>query len=355
MKKLLFILTVLLVLFAVSSCAQQETPTLEAAFPTAESVNGKIGTLGEVTDIQSAAFVIEIFEDYQSLPDFEQRKVVGIENVIGSLETALSFFDKDAMTIKVMSFNILCSDLTEDRMQRVIDTIRTESPDVVGLQEGTDLLCRRIIKALGDEYEMLGHGREAKKDGENNNILYRKDAFELIESQTYWLTDTPEVFSKHPESNCYRIFTYQLLRRKSDGQVFLHVNTHFDHVGANARIEQANILTDWIEKTYKNQFPVAITGDFNCAADTVEYQTIIDAGYRVSNTYGESTRTFHGFNEDWGTIIDFCFVNELFPVVSYKVCDAKQDGQWISDHNAIVTELLLFPTSDSIEIPEETD
>ena len=29
------------------------------------------------------------------------------------------------------------------------------------------------------------------------------------------------------------------------------------------------------------------------------------------------------------------------------------DGEWISDHNAIVAEVLLIPTYDSIEIPAE--
>ena len=354
MKKLMFITTIILILAIFTSCQQQEPVTLELPFPTAESVNAMIESLGEVNDVESAAMVSRIIEDYQLLEESNQTKISDIQKVFDSIETASTFFEKEDMVLKVMSFNILCSDLTEDRMQRVVEQIRAESPDVVGMQEGTDKLCQRIIKELGDEYEMLGHGRESKSDGENNNILYKKSAFNLIESHTYWITETPEVYSKHPESACYRIFTYQLLERKSDGQVFLHVNTHFDHIGENARIEQAKILTAWIEKTFRNQFPVVITGDFNCSAETTEYQTIIAADYRATTSLGESKRTYQGCIDDWaGTVIDFIFVNDLFVPVSYKVCPEKIDGKWISDHNAIVSEVLLLPAYDSIEIPAE--
>ena len=101
----------------------------------------------------------------------------------------------------------------------------------------------------------------------------------------------------------------------------------------------------------KNFDCTVITGDFNCLANTTEYQTIIDADYRVTNTFGENVRTYQGYNDNGGSIIDFCFVNDLFPIVSYKVCEEKTDGEWISDHNAIVSELILLPTYDSIDIP----
>lgn len=62
---------------------------------------------------------------------------------------------------------------------------------------------------------------------------------------------------------------------------------------------------------------------------------------------GESTETLQGFGEK-SAIIDFTFVNSYFPVTSYKVCEPKIDGEWVSDHNAIVSELILYPTSKSL-------
>ncbi|MBQ2915842.1 MAG: endonuclease/exonuclease/phosphatase family protein [Clostridia bacterium] len=243
--------------------------------------------------------------------------------------------------IKVMSFNISCGEPSEERHNRIIERIKGEAPDVIGLQEGIDLSCERITKALGDTYTMLGHGREENSDGENTNIMFRKDKFELLESKTFWITDTPEVFSKHPESCCPRIYTYQLLKTKENGQIFLHVNTHFDHIGVNARIAQAKILTSWIEKTFGDKYPVFITGDFNCTSDSEEYNVIINAGYTVTNVTGENTYTFNGYGES-EIIIDFCFINDKIKPVSYHVCDGKINGEWVSDHNAIVSEISII-------------
>ena len=240
-----------------------------------------------------------------------------------------------------MSFNISCGEILEERHNRIIERIKGEAPDIVGLQEGIDISCERIIKALGDDYKMLGHGREEHCDGENNNVMFRTDKFELLESKTFWITDTPDAYSKHPESECYRICTYQLLKIKESEQIILHVNTHFDHIGVNARIAQAKILTGWIEKNFGNKYPVLITGDFNCTAESEEYRTIINAGYSVTNIAGENVNTFNGYGET-ELLIDFCFINDKITPVSYHVCDGKLDDDWVSDHNAIVSEI-SFP------------
>lgn len=350
-KALLFALTVIATLILFTGCA--ETATIEPIFPTLDGINADIAALGEITNLESAAKVSKILEDYQFLDSVSQSKVTDIQKVIDSVETAVTFFEEDDMKLKVMSFNIRYGEFTEDRIDRVIALIEKEAPDIIGVQEATVEWVAVLKERLGEEYEVLGHGREEKLDGESNNALYKKDKFELIESDTKWLTDTPDVWSRHPESACYRIFTYQLLERKSDGQIFLHINTHFDHVGVNARIAQAQILTAWIEETFGNRYPVTITGDFNCTADTEEFNTIINEGFRITSAYGENVRTFNGYSDNGGSIIDFCFVNDIFPVVSYKVCEEKADGEWISDHNAIVSELLLLPAYDSIEFPEE--
>ncbi|MBQ2915841.1 MAG: endonuclease/exonuclease/phosphatase family protein [Clostridia bacterium] len=353
MKKLMFITTIILTLAIFTSCQQQEPVTLEPPFPTAESVNAMIESLGEVNDVESAAMVSKTLENYQALDSVSQTKVTDIQRVFDLSKTAAEFFPVEDSTLKVMSFNIRYNEFTEDRIDRVISLILQESPDIIGLQESTVEWVAVLNERLSDKYGILGHGREKKLDGESNNALYKKDKFDLLESDTLWLTDTPDVCSRHPESACYRILTYQFLERKTDGKRFLHVNTHLDHVSEAARVSQAQILTSWIKDNFNSSVPTVLTGDFNCGSETKEYQTIIDADYSVTNIYGESVRTYQGYSETGGAVIDFIFVNEMFPAISYKVCPEKMDGQWISDHNAIVSELLLLPAYDSIEIPTE--
>ena len=346
-------LFIVMVLALFTGCSQQSPAYIDPIFPSVEYVNSLVDSLGEVNDIKSAALVSKIIEEYQFLDDVSKSKINDIQRIFDSIEVATTFLTENDITLKVMSFNIRYGEFTEDRIERVINLILKEEPDVIGLQEVTDQ-WRKILKArLSDKYEFLGHGRNEDLSGEGSCVLHKKDSFKLIDSRTLWLTDTPEVWSKHPESSHARILTFQLLERKSDGQIFLHVNTHLDHIGEEARIAQAQMITSWINDTFSKQYPTVITGDFNCLANTTEYQTIIDADYRVTNTFGENVRTYQGYNDNGGSIIDFCFVNDLFPIVSYKVCEEKTDGEWISDHNAIVSELILLPTYDSIDIPTE--
>ncbi|MBQ2881877.1 MAG: endonuclease/exonuclease/phosphatase family protein [Clostridia bacterium] len=353
MKKIILsVLCIIFILSVFTSCSKNEA-YIEPIFPTVESVNATIDILDEVNDIKSAALVSEILEDYRFLSNTSKAKVKDIQRVIDSIETATTYLEDGK--ISVMSFNVRYAEFTPDRIDRVVNLILQEYPDVVGMQEVTDEWKKVLGRRLAGKYEILGHGRDEDKTGEAVCILYKTESFNLLESNTLWLTDTPEVYSKHPDSNQERIFTYQLLERKTDGQIFLHVNMHLDHKGETARVYQSQIVTSWIEETFGHQYPTVLTGDFNDYQDSEPLKTFFDAEYEVMNAYGENVRTFQGYNDDpnAGGIIDFIFINDFFVPVSYKVCPEKMDGEWISDHNAIVSELLLIPTYDSIEIPTE--
>lgn len=66
-------------------------------------------------------------------------------------------------------------------------------------------MCAALKAALGDEYGMTGSGREKDGTGEINNVIYKKSAFELLESGTVWLTDTPKKYSALDGSNLPKI------------------------------------------------------------------------------------------------------------------------------------------------------
>ena len=359
MKKAVLLPIIIIILIMCASCAKEELTPPQPPFPTVESVNSLIESVGEITDIYSAAHVSKIIEEYQFLDELSQAKVTDIQRIIDSVRTASSFFEEDDMKIKVMSFNIRYGEWGIGRQDRVLALIEQESPDIFGVQEANEawvsLIHSRFDKS--EKYAFLGTGREGRGNGEHNFVFYRKDKFNLLESNTLWLTDTPEVMSKHPESDCFRIMTYQVLERKSDGQVFIHINTHLDHVGVAARISQTQMITKWVEENYGNQFPVVITGDFNAPETTEEIQIFFKAGFENVNRDKITTRTFNAYDDSGagGSLIDFILINDLYTDISYKVCAEKMDGEWISDHNAIVAELLVLPTYSSIELPEETE
>ena len=259
----------------------------------------------------------------------------------------------------VMSFNVYVSSFNSARTQRVLDTILENAPSAFGVQEASVAWMNALNNGLGDIYATVGVGRDGVGVGEHSAIFYRKDQFTLIESGTKWLSYTPDVVaSKLSQANYPRIMTYAVLERNCDGVQFLYVNTHLDHDGKNGieggekvRQEQIEILIAEINKL--GNYPTIVTGDFNVTQEASAYTTMIANGFidasRVSKA-GERKPTYNGMDDQYaGVTIDYIFVSGslLYSVDTYKVCPAKRNDEWISDHNAIVATITLpIPTNE---------
>ena len=272
----------------------------------------------------------------------------------------------------VMSFNVYVSSFNNQRTQRVVDTILENTPSVFGVQEASDGWMSALESKLADSYASVGVGRDAYGYGEHSAIFYRTDKFTFIEGGTKWLSDTPDKAASYyyytdPETgithyaNFPRIMTYVVLERKSDGVRFLYVNTHLDHNGDNSqevaekvRQGQIEILISQIKATCEafGNLPTIVTGDFNVTPVASAYTTMIGAGFLDSSKVAKQSEikpTYNGMNDSYeGAIIDYIFVSpELANVVdTYTVCPAKRNGQWISDHNAIIATITL-PTPEA--------
>lgn len=242
----------------------------------------------------------------------------------------------DAM--KAMSFNVLYKD-PDTRAQRVADIIRKYSPDTFGVQEASPAWMTKLRSSFREEYDSVGFGRDGGNQGEYNAIFYKKDVFDLIDSGTRYLSDTPERKSKVPESSLNRIFTYALLETRSDGERILFVNTHFDHTSDVARTKQAKILADFLSEN--DDYPIILSGDFNTASGSAAYEEILDGGVENSMELAgtkETGATYTNYGKS-KSVIDFIFVTEAdICVENYRVCGEKIDGEYPSDHHPVLIE-----------------
>ena len=93
------------------------------------------------------------------------------------------------------------------------------------------------LKARLPEYAEVGVGREdGKTQGEYAPLFYKKTVL------NYWTT-IPSGCHNTPDSvgfigwdgACTRIATWAKLKDKTNGKIFMAINTHFDHVGTEAR------------------------------------------------------------------------------------------------------------------------
>ena len=117
-----------------------------------------------------------------------------------------------------MSFNIRYGTANDvryrwpRRREFLIDVMREQNADVVGLQEALDFQIDEIVAAL-PFYGVIGVGRDdGARKGEYSAILFRRDRFQVSDAGTFWFSDTPDVVaSKSWGNNITRICTWARL------------------------------------------------------------------------------------------------------------------------------------------------
>lgn len=246
--------------------------------------------------------------------------------------------------MKAMSFNIFCNNMNSTRIDRVITMMRTYTPDTIGIQEATNQWINLLNSNVGNVYAIVGCGRDGGTNGEYSAVMYNKHIFNLIDSGTKWLSDTPDSVSKYSESSYNRIFTYALLERKDDGRRMLVINTHLDHPnGASAlRAKQYRVIQSFIN-TY-GDYPTLLTGDFNDTPGTQVYNSVVGSGFldsakNASTRYEASTFTNYGADS---RVLDYAFFSAGdYDLKYYKVCNEKINGDFPSDHHPVYTRYIL--------------
>lgn len=235
------------------------------------------------------------------------------------------------------------------RKDTVAGFIKAQDMDIVGMQE---VLHNQLedLKARLPEYAEVGVGREdGKTQGEYSPLFYKKDRFEVLDSNTFWLSQYPDSIGFIGwDGACTRIATWAKLKDKKSGKIFMAVNTHFDHVGVEARRKGALLIIEKIKEIVGDQ-PAVLTGDFNVNDASEAYQTIttnefvLKDAHKIAGKQEGVNYTFHNYGRvpaDSREKIDFVFVTPQIKVESsYIPQEAEQGGQFLSDHNPEVVHL----------------
>jgi len=249
-----------------------------------------------------------------------------------------------------MSFNILCSKFTPERIELVLKMVEKYAPDTIGFQEPTVKWMETLNERLGDRYAFVGVGRNADGGGEASPVFFRKSRFELLDSGTEWMTSTPDVpGSKIEESSLPRVYSYALLRERETGKELVHINTHLEHTTEEARRIQAGYLVDFIGRYLKEKNAhCVLTGDFNCQSNAESYAVVKTSGLNNATEAAERSEpapTFHGFGKVAVTI-DYIFTSPEIKVEFCRVCDetfTDENGEiaYPSDHNPVIADCVI--------------
>jgi endonuclease/exonuclease/phosphatase family metal-dependent hydrolase len=219
--------------------------------------------------------------------------------------------------------------------------IKFYEPAIFGVQEAMPNQMKEMDSLVVD-YSFVGVGRDDGKDsGEYSAIFYKKEKFNIIQSNTFWLSQTPEKVGMGWDAVCNRVCTYALLEDKNSGNVFWVFNTHFDHVGTEARKNSATLILKKIKELNPKDYPVILTGDFNMDPDHESIEliknTLKDSKEIAKISFGPEG-TFNGFHFDKSVTrrIDYAFVSKDIVVDKYAVLSDNWDLKYPSDHLPLI-------------------
>ncbi|MBR6832481.1 MAG: endonuclease/exonuclease/phosphatase family protein [Fibrobacter sp.] len=228
-----------------------------------------------------------------------------------------------------------------ERVPYTVEFIEMMDNDVIGMQEATLIQIDSMLNRM-PQYHYVGKAsRDGKKSGNYNPIFYKHEKLDLVDSRTFWLSETPNKPSMGWDTDSKRVCTWALFREKDSGITFAVYNTHLDHIGRNARINGAKLILDSL--AYHSKVPVFLMGDFNSEKDSEVYNLVNNSGF-VKDSYGAAHKkfssggTFNAFDTDKEPrkIIDFVFVNEMVEVMRYGVLNnfywKSGKPRYYSDH-----------------------
>jgi endonuclease/exonuclease/phosphatase family metal-dependent hydrolase len=259
----------------------------------------------------------------------------------------------DAQSLKVMSYNIRYDNPGDsinawpNRIEKVASLLRKYDADIIGIQEALHHQLEDLIRVLPD-YSYAGVGRDdGKEKGEYAAVLYRNSRFGLLEKNTRWLSETPDVpGSKSWDAAITRIVTITKFYDKDTKREFMIFNTHFDHVGVQARLNSASYLMAAVAGARaETKIPVVVVGDFNCERSETAYAALAENG-ELTDTKppNDQTGTFCGFKV--GAIeckaIDYIFHTPEWTLKNYFVLNDNDGTYYPSDHLPVVVELELI-------------
>jgi endonuclease/exonuclease/phosphatase family metal-dependent hydrolase len=238
----------------------------------------------------------------------------------------------------------------EERVPLIRTLLEREAPDIIGTQECFYSQVKDMLSILPG-YDWLGLGRKGGSGGEFMAIFFRKDRFEILEYDHYWLSDTPSVIGSTTWGHkAPRMVTWgRFLDLRTERQFYL-CNTHLDHVSAEARVKAAELI---VEKAslLDPELPIVITGDFNIGASSAPHDVFFQKG-GFTDTWdsakvrqGEGIGTFNDFKDplgrgvDWR--IDWILTRGAVEVDRIQIVDDHDNGRFPSDHYPLLADLRM--------------
>lgn len=254
-------------------------------------------------------------------------------------------------TTSVMTYNIRYDTQNDGenwwkkRKSVIVDLIQNYQPEIFGTQEGKLHQIHYLDSCL-TKHSYIGVGRDdGKLKGEFSAIFYDSTKYTVSQENTFWLSEDSNNISVGWDASMERICTYGLFKNKISGKELWVFNTHYDHIGVQAREMSSKLILSKIKEVNKRKLPVVLMGDFNSSPNSIPIQSLTK---ELKDSYVESKKnhigpvgTFNGFDSalPLDNRIDYIFIQNLSVETHIHINDKRPDGYFISDHLPVLTSL----------------
>ncbi len=267
--------------------------------------------------------------------------------------TMLSMNPGFAQQYRAMTYNLRWDNHNDganrwdERKAELVSFVRKTAPDILGTQEGLKHQLDYISAGIA-EFRMIGVGRDdGREKGEYTAVFFNRKKFNLLAESGFWLSETSHEVSVGWDAALPRICTYGLLEDIKTKERIHVYNTHFDHIGQQARLMSAKLIVAKINQMTNENDRIILMGDFNCTPDSdpvLEIKKHLKDGKDLAkNGFKGPEDTFNGFDltdENSGTI-DHIFVKN-FEVKSYQhITKKRRNKLQLSDHYPVLAVLRI--------------
>jgi endonuclease/exonuclease/phosphatase family metal-dependent hydrolase len=242
------------------------------------------------------------------------------------------------------------------RLPRIVELIEEMQPDILGVQE---LYPDQLLDLFPYLEETFDFYAPASQGGELNGIFYRKDRFELIDSQGWRMSTTSKIAISET-------LTMLQLKDLKTGKCLAVFNTHLAFSKIEERDFQARFIADKIH-SYAEKMPVILTGDMNTFPHRLDLDKLpfYDGDYihniltkhdlrdakEVSllghlgpiSTFTNATTDgipFKGIGTP-GVFLDHIYVSDGITVLLHAVQSGTVQGHFPSDHMPVLIDCIL--------------
>lgn len=254
--------------------------------------------------------------------------------------------------LNVMSFNVRQSHVREanendswsNRRVACLEMLRKRRPDLVGFQEAQFKGQWSFFRdSLASEYESVGIGRDNGVDkGETSGFLYKTSVLTLLDSGTFWVSETPDVPSNSFDEKYNRSLTWGLFKVNKTGKRFFYFNTHLG-LTWKSQVEGVNMIVGKMKELNPEGIPLIFSGDLNTDISSKAFDRLKQFMVN-SHDVAPVTDDIPTYNA-WGDknkerIIDFIWITPDIKCLEYHTDTTPYGGhELISDHYPISATL----------------